>query len=70
MESHGEGARHIAGETDILVKIKEKKVLPDFLISLTRIPDLAYITYQEPSGILHMDSMTTHRMLEKSPLIR
>jgi carbon-monoxide dehydrogenase medium subunit len=70
MESHGEKARYIAGGTDILVKIKEKKVLPDFLISLRYIPNLAYIRHEEAKGILKIGSMTTHRMLEKSPLIR
>ncbi len=70
MESHGEKARYIAGGTDILVKIKEKKVLPDFLISLRHIPELAYIRYEEAEGILRIGSMTTHRMLEKSLVIR
>jgi len=70
MEGHGERARYIAGGTDILVKIKEKKAKPDFLISLRHIPDMAYIDYEEATGILRIGSMTTHRMLEKSPLIR
>ena len=70
MESYGERARYIAGGTDILVKIKEKKVLPDFLISLRHIPDMAYINYEEAKGVLRIGSMTTHRMLEKSSLIR
>jgi carbon-monoxide dehydrogenase medium subunit len=70
MEGHGERARYIGGGTDILVKIKEKKVLPDFLISLRHIPDMVYIRYEEGTGILRIGSMTTHRMLEKSPIIR
>jgi len=70
MESHGERARYIAGGTDVLVKIKEKKVLPDFLISLRHIPDLAYIRHEDARGILRIGSMTTHRMLQKSALIR
>lgn len=70
METHGERARYIAGGTDILVKIKEKKAMPDFLISLRHISDMAYIRYEENEGVLRIGSMTTHRMLEKSPLIR
>jgi CO/xanthine dehydrogenase FAD-binding subunit len=70
MEGHGEQARYVAGGTDILVRIKEKKVLPDFLISLRHIPGMAYIDYEEATGLLRIGSMTTHRMLEKSPLIR
>ena len=70
MEGHGERARYVAGGTDILVRIKEKKVMPDFLISLRHISGMAYIRYEENEGILRIGSMTTHRMLEKSPLIR
>jgi CO/xanthine dehydrogenase FAD-binding subunit len=70
IEAHGERARYIAGGTDILVKIKEKKAQPDFLISLRHIPGLAYIDYEEDMGILRIGSMTTHRMLEQSPIIR
>ena len=35
--SHGERAKYIAGGTDVLVKIKEGKLAPDYLISLKHI---------------------------------
>jgi carbon-monoxide dehydrogenase medium subunit len=70
MESYGERARYIAGGTYNLVKIKEKTLFPDFLIFLRHVPELAYICYQKVKGILRIGSMTIHRMLEKSPLIR
>ncbi len=70
VESHKEKARYIAGGTDILVKIKERKVLPNFLISIRQILELAYIRYEEAKGILRIGSMTTHRMLEMSPFVR
>jgi CO/xanthine dehydrogenase FAD-binding subunit len=69
IESHGEKAKVIAGGTDVIVKIKEKKIVPQYLISLRRLSDLAYIQ-RDPEGILRLGSLTTHRMLEKSPLIR
>jgi CO/xanthine dehydrogenase FAD-binding subunit len=69
LESHGEKGRYIAGGTDVIVKIKEKKIAPEYLISLRRIPDLAYI-HRDPEGILRLGALTTHRMLEQSPLIR
>ncbi|UCD71483.1 MAG: FAD binding domain-containing protein [Syntrophobacterales bacterium] len=65
MESYGERTRYIGGGTDILVKIKEKKVLPDFFISLRHISEMAYINYGEAKGILQIGSMTTHSMLEE-----
>jgi aerobic carbon-monoxide dehydrogenase medium subunit len=67
--SHGDKARYIAGGTDVMVKIKERKLEPQYLISLRRIPDLAYIQ-RDPEGVLRIGALTTHRMLEKSPLIR
>jgi CO/xanthine dehydrogenase FAD-binding subunit len=69
IESHGEKAKYIAGGTDVITKIKEKKITPHYLISLRHLPDLAYIQ-RDPEGILRLGSMTTHRMLEKSPLIQ
>jgi carbon-monoxide dehydrogenase medium subunit len=52
-----------------MVKIKEKKIGPQYLISLRHLSDLAYIR-RDPEGILHIGALTTHRMLERSPLIR
>jgi CO/xanthine dehydrogenase FAD-binding subunit len=69
MESYGERARYIAGDRDILVKIKEQKLFLDVLISLRHIPKLAYMRYQKAKGILRIGSITIHRMREKSPLI-
>ena len=69
LESHGEKGRYIAGGTDVIVKIKERKLTPDYLISLRHIPDLAYI-HRDPEGLLRLGALTTHRMLEQSSLLR
>lgn len=69
LASHGEKARTIAGGTDVMVKIKEGKIEPLYLVSLRRISELAFIQ-RDPEGILHIGALTTHRMLEKSALIR
>ena len=66
--SHGERARFIAGGTDVIVKIKEGKITPQYLVSLRRIQGLDQITYKE--GELRIGALVTHRMLELSPLIR
>ena len=65
-ESHGERAKYIAGGTDVVVKIKEGKLSPDYLISLKHISSLDQITLDKESGELHIGSLVTHRMLEKS----
>lgn len=66
--SHGERAKYIAGGTDVIVKIKEGKIAPQYLVSLRRVPGLDHITYKE--GELRIGALVTHRMLELSPVIK
>jgi CO/xanthine dehydrogenase FAD-binding subunit len=66
--SHGERARYIAGGTDVMVKIKEGKISPHYLVSLRRVHGLDHIIYKD--GELRIGSLVTHRALELSPIIR
>jgi CO/xanthine dehydrogenase FAD-binding subunit len=68
LQSHGDQARYIAGGTDVMVKIKEKKIAPKYLISLRHIQGLDHITFR--NGELRIGATVTHRMLELSPVIR
>jgi aerobic carbon-monoxide dehydrogenase medium subunit len=67
-ESYGEKSSYIAGGTDVMVKLKQKKIRPQALISLRRLKGLDHITYKE--GELRIGAMVTHRMMELSPIIR
>lgn len=68
LREHGEGGMIVAGGTDVMVDIKRRKIAPKALISLRGISELEYI---EPhDGEVRIGSMTTHRTLEKSPLIK
>jgi aerobic carbon-monoxide dehydrogenase medium subunit len=69
MESYGEAAKYIAGGTDLMVKIKEKKIAPDFLISLSHISGMDHIVLDE-NGRLHIGSLATHRSIEFSHIIK
>ncbi len=60
-------AKLIAGGTDIIVMIKQKKIAPEVLISLQEIQELKQIHY---NGNLRIGPLVTHRMIEKSDLIR
>src|SRR5512136_730435 len=66
--SRGERAKFVAGGTDVMVKIKEGKITPQYLVSLRRVQGLDQITYKE--GELRIGALVTHRMLELSPVIR
>lgn len=67
-EKYGEGAKYIAGGTDVMVKIKEGKISPQYLISLRHLQGLDHIIYE--NGELRIGAMVTHRILEVSPIIR
>jgi carbon-monoxide dehydrogenase medium subunit len=69
-ESHGGSAKYIAGGTDVLVKIKEGKMTPRYLIALKQILDPHDNLQKKESGELHISALTTHREIEKSSLIR
>ncbi|OGP70041.1 MAG: hypothetical protein A2169_09920 [Deltaproteobacteria bacterium RBG_13_47_9] len=67
LNQYGKKASLIAGGTDVIVMIKQRKTEPDALISLRGIPQLDQI---QNNGALTLGSMVTHRAIEKSPLIR
>jgi CO/xanthine dehydrogenase FAD-binding subunit len=67
-ERYGNQAKYIAGGTDVMVKIKEGKISPQYVISLRHLQGLDHIIYEK--GELTIGAMVTHRMLELSPTIR
>jgi len=69
LDHHGDTARVIAGGTDLLTALKERRDHPSYVISLGAIPDLSYITYQEDVG-LKIGAATTVGAVERSPLVR
>jgi aerobic carbon-monoxide dehydrogenase medium subunit len=67
LERHGRRATLIAGGTDVMVMVKQKRMTPEALVSLRDVPGLDSIHY---NGILKLGPMVTHRAIEKSELIR
>lgn len=69
-QSHGEQARYVAGGTDVLVKIKEGKLAPNYLISLKHIigQDSPFLNHE--TGELYIGAFCTHRSIEKSTLVQ
>jgi carbon-monoxide dehydrogenase medium subunit len=66
--SHAGKAKYIAGGTDVMVKIKERKINPQYLVSLKHLQGLDHITYKD--GELRIGALVTHRRLEVSPIIK
>ncbi|UCF91573.1 MAG: FAD binding domain-containing protein [Desulfobacterales bacterium] len=69
-EARGERAKYIAGGTDVLVKIKEGKLAPDYLISLKHILSQDRPFLNNETGELYVGAFMTHRSIEKSPLVQ
>ncbi len=66
METYGSDAKLIAGGTDLMVAMRRAHKSPAVLISLRAIDELRYIL---KDGGYRIGALTTHRMLETSPLV-
>jgi carbon-monoxide dehydrogenase medium subunit len=69
-ESHQEHARYIAGGTDVLIKIKEGQIAPDYLISLKHILGQDRPLYNSETGELFIGAFVTHSRIENSSIVR
>jgi CO/xanthine dehydrogenase FAD-binding subunit len=58
----------LAGGTDLLVKMKHRKLLPRYLVNIKRIPDLSEIRYDDLQG-LRVGALTTIQTIRNSSLI-
>lgn len=61
-------AQVLAGGTDLLVKMKHRKILPGYLINIKKIPELNFIHYDDLKG-LRIGALTTIQTIRNSPLI-
>lgn len=67
LQHYGDRAKLIAGGTDAIVMIRQKKISPDVLISLRGIEGLDQI---ESNGEYKIGALVTHRMIEQSESIK
>ncbi len=68
--SHGESAKYIAGGTDVLVKVKEGKLAPHYLISLKHIIGQDRPFLNQETGELYIGAFCTHGSIEESSLVQ
>jgi carbon-monoxide dehydrogenase medium subunit len=64
----GEEARVMAGGTALVIMLKQRLVMPEYLISLQKLPSLDYI--EAANGEIRLGALTTHRTVEQSPVVR
>ena len=64
----GRGGYFLAGGTDLVIAMKEKGLVPKYVVDLKRIPSLSGIR-EEADGGITIGALTTMREVEVSPLI-
>lgn len=69
MKEHGPGGRFLAGGTDLVIAMKEKGLLPKYIVDLKRVPGLAGIR-ENGDGSIALGALTTMYEIETSPLIK
>lgn len=62
-------AKVIAGGTDLLVKMKDRELTPQYLVGIRNIAELDYIDYDGMNG-LRLGAMTSNQSLATSLIIR
>jgi carbon-monoxide dehydrogenase medium subunit len=67
LETHGDGARLLAGGQSLLAALNLRLSSPDILIDITGIRDLSGIT--AGNGVVTIGALTTHAEIEHSPEI-
>jgi carbon-monoxide dehydrogenase medium subunit len=69
LAEHGSGGKVLAGGTDILVKMKHRRVIPSFLVNIKGIAGLDHIRYDEEGG-LRVGALATIESIKRSPAVR
>jgi len=61
-------AKILAGGTDLIIQMKQKKLTPEYVINLKKISELDYIEYN--GQWLRIGPLVTHSMVANSPIIQ
>jgi aerobic carbon-monoxide dehydrogenase medium subunit len=66
---YGAEARVLAGGTDLLVKMKQRRLMPRYVVNIKRIPGLDYVDYQPGTG-LRIGALASLEALNRSVAVR
>ncbi len=69
LDEYRDDCKIICGGQSLLILMRQGLVAPENLIDIKSIKDLSYIEYDSKQG-LRIGAATTHRDIEKSPLIK
>jgi carbon-monoxide dehydrogenase medium subunit len=68
-QEYGEGAKVLAGGTDLFIKIRNQSLQPGILIDLKGIPEMDRVSYDSAAG-LRIGALASIHRLETSSLLR
>jgi CO/xanthine dehydrogenase FAD-binding subunit len=68
LKDNGAGGRFLAGGTDLVIAIKEKGLVPKYLVDLKKVPGLSGIQ-ENVDGSITIGALTTMREIETDPLL-
>ena len=68
LKEKGPGGRFLAGGTDLVIAMKEKGLVPKYIVDLKRLPGLSGIR-ENTDGSIAIGALTTMRQMETSPLL-
>jgi carbon-monoxide dehydrogenase medium subunit len=69
LKDNGPGGRFLAGGTDLVIAMKEKGLLPKYIVDLKRLPGLSGIR-ENSDGSISLGALTTMYAIETSALIK
>ena len=69
LKDKGAGGRFLAGGTDLVIAMKEKGLLPEYIVDLKRIPGLSGI-HENSDGTITIGALTTMYTIETAPVIK
>lgn len=69
LSKHPKAATLLAGGTDLLLNMKRRAVVPQYLVALKHIPELDALVYEEGQG-LRIGALATIHAVETSPEVK
>ena len=63
---HDDKAIYMAGATDVIIRLRDYLIAPDYVIDLKNIPDIGGITFSETDG-LHIGALATMTQIATNP---
>ncbi|MGE3538985.1 MAG: xanthine dehydrogenase family protein subunit M [Candidatus Tectimicrobiota bacterium] len=68
LRQHAGKARVLAGGTDLFLRMRRRALMPEVVVDLKRIPELASLSYSAQEG-LHIGATVTHEEVAEHPAV-